>query len=238
MKLKAVLFDLDGTLLPMDQDVFIGAYMRGLARKMESYGYAPEKLIDSIWAGTGAMIKNDGAQSNEEVFWRAFSALMGHDARKDEPVFEDFYRGEFQQVKGVCGFDERAARVVEFIKSRGLRMALATNPLFPAIATHSRVRWAGLDPEDFEIITTYENSCRSKPNPDYYRDILDKMGLSPCECLMVGNDVGEDMITQKLGMKVFLLTDCLINKKNEDISRYPQGSFDELLEIISDLLAQ
>ena len=52
---------------------------------------------------------------------------------------------------------------------------------------------------------------------------------------MVGNDVGEDMIAQKLGCKVFLLTDCIINKANEDISAYPQGGFAELLQYINKL---
>ena len=52
---------------------------------------------------------------------------------------------------------------------------------------------------------------------------------------MVGNDVGDDMVAQELGMKVFLLTDCLINKHNVDISVYPHGSFEELMEYIRTL---
>jgi FMN phosphatase YigB (HAD superfamily) len=124
---------------------------------------------------------------------------------------------------------------MDLLKSKGIRIVLATNPLFPAIATHSRARWAGLHPEDFELITTYENSRHCKPNPDYYRDILETLKVRPEECVMVGNDVGEDMIAGELGMQVFLLTDCLINKHNADISRYPQGSFDALLDFIGGL---
>ena len=111
-------------------------------------------------------------------------------------------------------------------------MVLATNPLFPAVATYSRIRWTGLTPEDFLLVTTYENATRCKPNPDYYLEILDKLGLVPEECLMVGNDAEEDMIAAQTGMKVFLLTDCLINKKNRDISAFPSGSFPELLTYI------
>ena len=114
------------------------------------------------------------------------------------------------------------------LKAMGVGRILATNPLFPAIATHSRVRWAGLKPEDFGWISTYENSRFSKPNPDYYRDLLKQNGLEPEECLMVGNDVAEDMIAGTLGMDVFLLTDCIINPDNRDISPYPRGSFPEL----------
>ena len=151
---------------------------------------------------------------------------------KDQPVFEDFYRKEFQLVKETCGYQEEAAKLIQVLKEKGYRLVLATNPLFPAIATESRIGWAGLKREDFEWVTTYENSRFCKPNPDYYREILERMGMKPEETLMVGNDVGEDMVARKLGIQVFLLTDCLINKKQEDISCYPSGSYEELYRFL------
>ena len=233
MSIKAVLFDLDGTLLPMDQDLFVKAYFKGLATKLAPHGYDPELLIKGVWAGTDAMIRNNGKKTNEEVFWDVFAGILGEKVRADELYFDEYYRTDFQKIKDVCGFVPQAAEVVRFLKKKGMRVALATNPLFPAIATESRIRWAGLTPEDFEIYTTYENNSYCKPNLDYYKAILECMELAPEDCLMVGNDVGEDMITRQLGMQVFLLTDCLINKANEDISIYPNGDFDALMEFVS-----
>jgi FMN phosphatase YigB (HAD superfamily) len=112
---------------------------------------------------------------------------------------------------------------------------LATNPLFPAVATESRIRWAGLSPEDFELYTTFENSRYCKPNLAYYEDILATLSVSGEECVMVGNDVEEDMIAERLGMKTFLLTDCLINKNGEDISKWAHGGFEELKEFLMQL---
>ena len=235
MRITTVLFDLDGTLLPMDQDVFLKAYFGGLVKKLAPHGYDPEKLVRAIWAGTGAMVKNDGRCSNEEVFWRAFEAIFGTGARQDEPIFRHFYENEFQQVRQVCGFNPEAAQTVAAIKEMGLRVALATNPLFPAVATESRIRWAGLEPGDFELFTVYENSCHCKPNPDYYRDVCARLDVRPEECLMVGNDAEEDLIAESLGMKVFLLTDCLINKHNKDISSCSQGGFGALMDYIRGL---
>ena len=111
-------------------------------------------------------------------------------------------------------------------------MVLATNPLFPSIATESRIRWAGLEPSEFDLYTTYENTSYCKPNLDYYRDILKRINCRPEECLMVGNDVGEDMVVEALGMQVFLLTDCLINTQKKDITAYPHGSFEQLLSML------
>ena len=232
---KAILFDLDGTLLPMDQEVFVRDYLGRMAAFLAPHGYDPQSLIKAVWAGTGAMVKNDGKALNEDVFWQVFNSAVGRDATQDLALFEEFYRTEFQKAKDSCGFNPAAVEAIRQIKDMGYRLILATNPLFPAIATYSRARWAGLNPEDFELITTYENSRFCKPNPDYYREILGKIALDGSQCLMVGNDVGEDMVAQKLGMKTFLLTDCLINKTAEDITQYPHGSFPELLHYIRSL---
>ncbi|MBQ2720385.1 MAG: HAD family hydrolase, partial [Clostridia bacterium] len=127
-----------------------------------------------------------------------------------------------------CGFAPNAKKIVDGLCERGFEVVLATNPIFPPVATLSRISWAGLSAESFSLITNYSNSSYCKPNPKYYREILSKIGKAPEECLMVGNDVEEDMVAQSLGMKVFLLTDCIINKKDRDISVYPHGGFDDL----------
>ena len=235
MPIKMILFDLDGTLLPMDQDVFVKQYFSLLAKKLAPHGYDAKKLVDSIWAGTAAMVRNNGECTNEQAFWNCFAQLMGEHTRKDEPIFDDYYRNEFNSVQQVCGFNPMAAETVKRAKQLGFRVALATNPLFPAIATENRMRWAGLDADDFELYTTYENAHFCKPNLEYYKEILAKLNVPAEECLMVGNDVGEDMITEKLGMKVFLLTDCLINKSGTDISAWPHGGFAELTTYIEGL---
>ena len=235
MKITTVLFDLDGTLLPMDQNVFIKAYFGGLARRLAPHGYDPQKLIDSIWQGTAAMVKNNGDVTNEERFWQGFEAAYGKPARQDEEHFAAFYREDFDSVSASCGYTPAAREIVDTAKSCGLRVALATNPIFPAMATERRIAWAGLSPSDFELVTTYENSRHCKPNPDYYRDVMQTLGVKPEECVMVGNDVGEDMIAETLGARVFLLTDNLINSKNADISVYPNGSYADLIDFIKNL---
>ena len=232
MELKAVLFDLDGTLLPMDQDLFMKYYFGSLAAKLVPHGYDKDTLVNNVWAGTKAMVMNNGSKTNEEAFWDTFCTLVGKDCRPDMPIFDSFYRNEFAAAKNACQPTPAAKEVIDLIKASGKRLILATNPLFPSIATENRINWAGLAKEDFELITTYENSSYCKPNPKYYVEILEKTGLAPEECLMVGNDVTEDMIAETLGMKVFLLTDCIINKENKDISVYPHGGFEELIDYL------
>lgn len=230
--ITTVLFDLDGTLLPMDQDAFTRAYFSLLVQKLAPYGYEKQKLIDGIWQGTAAMVKNDGSRTNAEAFWETFERIFGEKTRADQPLFDAFYREEFQQAAGQCGYNPQAAETVRWLKRAGLRVALATNPIFPACATCSRIRWAGLAPEEFEAYTAYENTSYCKPNPQYYLALAQRLSVAPQHCLMVGNDVQEDMAARFAGMKVFLLTDCLINKQDEEIAAYPSGGFAQLREYI------
>lgn len=235
MSIRYILFDLDGTLLPMDQDQFIQHYLGALSEHMIPHGFEPQQFIKTIWIGTAKMFQNNGFETNEQVFWCNFLNTYGLEARGYEPIFEKFYHTDFLKIQASCGFDPRASQTVKALKSMGFKIILATQPIFPAIATETRMEWAGLDRNDFELYTTYENSHFCKPNPAYYREILDKLGISADECLMVGNDATEDMIAQTIGMKVFLLTDCLINKNNLDLSGYPQGNFDSLLDYIQSM---
>lgn len=231
--ITTILFDMDGTLLPMDQDLFVKGYFQELVKKMVPYGYEAEKLTKAVWKGTGAMVENDGSRLNEQVFWEVYAEVYGKTAVEDKSIFDDFYRNEFARTKEYCGYNPEAAETLHRLKKAGYRVALATNPIFPAVAIETRIRWAGIEPEEFAMYTTYENTRYSKPNPDYYRDIVRQMGAEPEECLMVGNDVGDDMTAAEAGLQVFLLTDCLINRENKDLSEYPQGSFKQLREYLS-----
>ncbi|MBO4693021.1 MAG: HAD family hydrolase [Clostridia bacterium] len=231
--ITTVLFDLDGTLLPMDQDEFTKGYFKYLIKKLAPHGYEPDSLINAIWHGTGAMVKNRGEKTNEQAFWEDFAVIYGADrAERDRPLFEEFYDVDFKAARQTCGYTPMAREAVDLLKNKGKRLILATNPIFPLTATKTRTEWAGLDLSDFEICTTYENINFCKPNPEYYLEILRRSKLTAEECLMVGNDVSEDMIAETLGIDVFLLTDCMINKSGESIDKYKHGNFSQLLEYL------
>lgn len=57
MTYQAILFDLDGTLLPMDLDQFTEGYFHLLAQTAAPYGYREETLVPALWKGVGAMVK-------------------------------------------------------------------------------------------------------------------------------------------------------------------------------------
>ena len=234
--LQAILFDLDGTLLPMDNDYFVKVYFGYLAECASAWGYEDkDKLIDAIWKGLEAMVRNDGSRSNSEAFWGYFTGVYGEKAYQDIQHFEYFYGHDFNRAASVAAPAPLAADVVRTARRKAGHVILATNPVFPAIADEMRLSWIGLKMEDFDLVTDYDNCRFSKPNPAFYQDVLERFHLDADRCLMVGNDVDEDILAaQKTGMKTWLLDDFLINRKGREIT-CPRGSYEQLLRYLEEL---
>ena len=231
---QAIFFDLDGTLLPMDNDVFTQGYLKMLAKKMECHGYKPDELISAMWKGVGSMVKNDGSRNNYEAFFATFSSIVGARAYNDIPLFDKFYKEEFKDAIIFSSPSPLAKEAVELSKKGGRKVVLATNPFFPEVAIRERLRWAGLEYEDFDYVTHYENSCYCKPNPKYYLEIAEKLSLDEKSCLMVGNNTYEDIFAaQSVGMDTYLLTDYIISHDNPPKTK--QGSFDELITFLKSI---
>ncbi|MDT8337205.1 MAG: HAD family hydrolase [Candidatus Izemoplasmatales bacterium] len=228
---KNYLFDLDGTLLPLDEEAFIKKYFGLLGNKFAELGLNPETMIKRLWLGTKTMIENTGQNTNEDVFWEVFyPENSDHETLKK--ALEQFYQNEFDDVKSTTRPSEASKKIIEILKNRGKTIVLATNPIFPLVATKKRIKWAKLDRNDFLYITTYENSNFAKPSLSYYEMIIKRLNLDPDETIMIGNDAIEDMVPKRLGIRTFLVTDCLNNKNNIDINQFEHGTLQELLEKI------
>ncbi len=228
---EAILFDLDGTLLPMDMDTFSKGYLHTLAEEMEKYGYREETLLPAMWRGVASMVKNDGARANADAFWKTFSDMLGQKVYDDIPLFDAFYSGRFNEAVKYTSPTPNAKRAVECAKKCADKIILATNPMFPTVAVKSRLEWTGLCYEDFDYATDYTNSHYCKPNPKYFSEITEKFSLNPENCLMIGNNAEEDSrASMAVGFSSFLLTDCLIC--GGEMPSCPAGSFDDLLEFL------
>lgn len=234
MHYQAILFDMDGTLLPMDMDEFTNGYFKFLCKTAAPYGYEPKSLIAALWKGTGAMVRNDGSRTNSEAFWDRFARELGEGVREHIPVFDRFYATEFDKAIVFTHPNPLAKEVLRLAREKADHVILATNPLFPRGGQETRLRWMGMSYDDFDLVTDYENTSYAKPNPDYYRWILKQMDLDPARCLMIGNDVQEDMeAAQAAGLQTWLLTDCLIN--HGPAYTGPQGTYEDLAAMLAAL---
>ena len=230
--IKAIFFDLDGTLLPLEQSFFIKQYFKAIAAYAAPYGIAPGTLIDATLVGTESMIKNNGENSNKAVFWETFFAFIGEERRDLIEILDKFYLGDFKSLKEFTAPNSYAKKMIEEAHNKNRKVVLATNPVFPMAAQLERISWIGLFESDFDLVTSYENSTFCKPNPKYYLEICEKIGVAPENCLMIGNDESDDMKgASAAGLKCFLVTDNRIISDNF-VWTGERGSFEQALKLV------
>jgi HAD superfamily hydrolase (TIGR01662 family) len=229
---KALLFDLDGTLLPMDTDKFVEDYIKVLAPSVARY-IDPETFVKALWKATHAMIEStDLNKTNEEVFEEAFLSSTKADKATVWPLFDDFYQNTFPTLSYLSQPTPLAKKVVEEAVAQGYRVAVATNPVFPRAAIEHRLTWAGVDHIPFEVVTVYEECNFTKPHTQYYEMICNRLGQPAEECIMIGNDMQEDMSASRIGMKTFLVEGNVIDRGEPDYTVDGRGTLEELYESI------
>lgn len=233
--LKTILFDLDGTLLSLNTDDFIKKYFNELGTKFKTY-FSKEEFSKLIWEATEAMITStDPIKTNAEVFFEYFYNKSIHEKEILNPLFDDFYTSEFLNIKEITKESTYIKKSIALLKDKGYELVVATNPLFPKIAVYHRIQWAGLDKNDFILITSFEEMHFCKPNIYFYKEILQKINRKPEECMMVGNDVEEDMVASKLGLKTYLIEDHKI-QRNEDTSGIDYvGKYQDFYKFVQNL---
>jgi FMN phosphatase YigB (HAD superfamily) len=172
LRVNTLLFDLDGTLLGNDINVFLGHYFPAATAAVGRL-VDPGCFLKQLLASTQEMVDNDDpGVSNAEAFAANFYASLGLDRATSEPLFAEFYAREFPKLRVHTQAKPAARRLLDVATAKGYGLVLATNPVFPAAATEERMRWAGIDSYPWQLVTTYENMHFCKPQPGYYQEIL------------------------------------------------------------------
>lgn len=235
MHYQAILFDLDGTLLPMDLEAFMKRYIGALVKALAPLGFTQETLITPFWASTKAMMNNTTGKLNAEVFWETFTGLTRMERATLEPICDAFYANGFEACRAATRDNPLAKEAVRLAHEKADRVVLSTNPLFPMDGQRTRLSWIGLTPEDFDLVTCYTSDRHCKPNPAYFADICDRLHLDPGQCLVIGNDDREDMqCATAAGMAAYLVTDCRLMDADHPWTG-AQGSFAEMVAMLENL---
>lgn len=228
--IKAVFFDLDGTLLPLDEKKFIDTYFTLLCTRMIDYGFEPQALSKVIWEGTMAMFKNDGKVLNEEVFWNVFERHYGKEKRLNKEIFDEFYTNEFRKVQTTCEDNPLAKDIINKCHELNLITVLSTNPLFPKVGTLTRMSFVNLKEDDFDYVTSYENSRYCKPNPKYFMELLKMFNLKPEEVIVFGNNTFEDgECSLACGMKCYIVGDKYVIEHEKTTHEFERIKMEEVI---------
>lgn len=207
--LKAVVFDMDETLLRINLNAFMAVLARDESALLAEVGRT--SAVRVLAAYSRALLEvnrtgRDGSRTNREVFDDAIERGCG--VVLSDPVIADVlacYEREVLPRRNNALIGARqmpgAAAAVDAVAARGLRCALFTNPSFSRACIECRMGWGGLSDMPFELVTVMENSSHCKPDAAYYLEGLSKMGLGPSEALMVGNDPKRDFPSPACGLQ-------------------------------------
>ncbi|MDZ4064710.1 MAG: HAD family hydrolase [Coriobacteriia bacterium] len=209
--MHGVLFDLDGTLLDIDLEGFLGRYFKALSAVLAPLVDSPEneqRAMRAVMESTNAMMRPHPGITNHDVFHDEYRRLTGLDLREHWQLFEEFYENDFPLLGDGYGPRDGARLVLETARNCGLKVAIATNPIFPLRAVEHRLAWAGLDGSLADVVTSYESMHACKPHPDYFRETAAQLGLDPRDCLMVGDDPVLDLAAADVGMSTFHVGDA------------------------------
>jgi FMN phosphatase YigB (HAD superfamily) len=234
--IDTILFDLDGTLLPLNMERFIQLYFGEMGRYFADL-IEPKQLAKKIWAATDCMVANTELRTNEDVFWKHFGSLVDGDLAAYQKRLNDYYEIGFLTTKGATEDQPAMAAAVKSLQAKGYDLIVATNPIFPEKAIHHRIRWAGFEPGDFSYISSYEHNHFCKPQPHFYREVLQETGKRPGQCLMVGNDAQEDLVAAEAGIQTYLVTDYLIDRSAGAFKTDYRGTYQDFLGFVQGLPA-
>jgi len=229
--INTILFDLDGTVLPMDLHAFMQRYFHEMGIMFHDL-IDGELLAKYVLESTGHMVNNLEDRTNEDKFMARFSELIDGDLETYRKRFDAFYDTLFLNVRHTTHQHPAMIGAIKLLKDKGYDVVLATNPLFPMKANRHRIRWAGLSPEDFSYISSFESNRYCKPHPEYYREVLAATGKTPEACMMVGNDALEDMAAGGLGITTYLIEDHLLNMHHVAIKADHRGSYDDFYAFV------
>lgn len=207
--IKAVLFDLDDTLLRLNLTAFIVRYVAGASRLLGQAARMSTAQLGIPYLRSFLAIDaqdREDSLTNEQLFNQTFRAASG--IPLDDPAVSDLI--DYYEREIVPGFAdgvvaarpvEGAREAVDEVWSNGLICALATNPTFSLACDRARMEWAGVHEDDFALISTISNSTRCKPSARYYQEFANSLGVRLEECLMVGNDATRDFARPDCGLR-------------------------------------
>ncbi|MFH1985378.1 MAG: HAD family hydrolase [Pseudomonadota bacterium] len=204
--LKAVLLDLDNTLILFDEPGFYQRFFDKMATAFHDLMPA-DQLARKTVAATVALKENDGRMVNRDWFNQAFTADQDLPMHRFWDRWLSFYRDTYGPFGIPVTVPPGQADTIDRLAQSGLTLAIASNPIFPRIALERRMAWGGLDPAPFALLTHMDNMSFVKPREGYYRSISEMLDVAPETCLMVGNDPVNDMAAAVAGMSTYLTTD-------------------------------
>ena len=187
--LRAVLFDLDGTIL--DRTSSLRVYLHQQARRLPEVF---ETVPFGEYVDTFLELDGNGYVERTELF-RKLEGVFAMSPGLGDALLAD-YQTHFPDV---CVPFPRAHQTLSLLREQGLGMALVTNG--PVASQQPKIDGLGIASYFHTILISEAEGVR-KPDREIFRRATDTLGVSAEEAVMVGDNPETDIGGAKsFGMK-------------------------------------
>ena len=231
--IKAVLFDLDGTLVDVDMHRFVPIYLSRLTEYMSDQ-VNPVQAAQSLHHAVAAMFANtDASRTLESILLEVLESELAISPELYADSLEQFCQNDLELLRPLVTGHPLSSQLIASSLARGWDVVLATNPIFPRVVIDARLTWGDLDGDAFHHVTAYETAHFCKPSARFFEEVLARLQLPAEACLMVGNDTLHDLSASQVGMQTCLLTPWCIKRPGAHFKADWQGRHEELLALIA-----
>lgn len=216
MKIKALIFDQDETLIQPDT----GLYERYIIERAKDYASVFD--IKNIEDAKRLAFKDKIEKCNDSTI--TLYELMGI------PTTVWYDKINRIDVKPYLKKDQSLSMFLGQLKSKRLLTFLLTNS--PTKQTHKILEAVGINKRTFDHIFSWErDKIPPKPSKKPFHYIFKEFNLSPSECIMVGNEIKVDLETAH-NLGIITIGINLETKPNEKVS-YVANNLEEIFELIN-----
>lgn len=221
--IKAVLLDLDNTLLSNPDRQFAIAFMKAFDDHFKAR-LDIDNLAQTFRKGIQLSGQSrDTIQTNTDVMLQLLSDETGATTEQVQNIWQSFYETTYLSLRQYAAPIENNISLIESLLQQNIAVAIATNPIYPKIAIYERLKWAGLVSyiEQFTFITHSDNMHYAKPHPAYYAEVIARIGIEPDEALMIGDSVRNDIQpANQMGIPTIHFTESdTLSKINEHVQQ-------------------
>ncbi len=200
MALKALIFDLDGTLADTDP-----LHLQVFAELLAPHGY----VVDETFFRT----RISGGR-NQQIFKNLFPGLSDEEADRQSEAKEAMFRDRVRGLRPIAGL----LPLLDWAEAKDLRIALVTNApksnvdfMVPALGLAGR----------FDPIVTAADAPIGKPDPAPYRLALARLGIEPSNAIVFEDSTTGIRSSSGAGIFTFGLT---TSHKAEELQRAGAGT--------------
>ncbi len=199
-----ILLDMDGTLIKQPGQIFNQLFALAAFFRLRKAG-SVKSIIKAIHKTKNTLLDGHSFPSNQEAFFQTLSDELKVEKKHLEDFVNTFFSSDYPYICLFLNSEPYARKLIDLLQSRKRHITLATNSVFGCKEIELRLKASSLYLHDFDLVTSWDVMKSAKPQINFFKETLKKIGATPENTVMIGNDPFYDLPAHKLGIHTLLV---------------------------------